>query len=209
MRRVLVTPLLHPASVLRGLEHLEPVQQAYLRRVAGYLKRGERPPIDDPSRPPPGTTLFPRLTDLTEFESGLTNGLALDIENAGSYLLCIGLTQVNVDSWEVGRTLVLPFRLRGGVRYWRSPAEHARAVEWLFRLLAREDLAKVFHFGVTHDVPLLEEMGFEVRGRLIDTAVLAHAAYLELPLGLQFNAVLYSGATPWKHALRAGAEEKE
>lgn len=209
MRKYLIAPQIHPAAVLRGQEHLEPIQELYLRRVLKCARNGTTPPISDVTKPPPRSTMLPSLRDLERFRAQVTTGVSLDIENAGPYLLCIGLTAIEWDTWGVGASLNLPFRLRGGVRYWKTYAEHLQAVGWLWDLLADPTVGKVFHFGVTHDVPMLEEMGFQVRGELIDTAVLAHTMYTELPLALQWNAVCYLWAQPWKQLLREGIEEKE
>ena len=70
--------------------------------------------------------------------------------------------------------------------------------EWLYSVLADARLGKVFHNGVVYDVPILQGIGFHVRGRLIDTMNLAHACYPELSKGLQFTATLYNWAPVWK-----------
>ena len=68
----------------------------------------------------------------------------------------------------------------------------------MYGLLAMDTITKVFHNGVVYDVPILRYLGFEVKGRLIDTLNLAHACYPELSKGLQFTATLYNWAPCWK-----------
>jgi hypothetical protein len=61
-----------------------------------------------------------------------------------------------------------------------------------------DTVAKVFHNGVVYDVPILQTLGFLVKGRLIDTMNLQHACYPELPKSLQFCATLYLWSPCWK-----------
>ena len=200
-----VNPILHPGAVVRGQWSREPCQETYLRRL-GQLVKGEIPmPETDISQPPPNTVLFPTLQDLEDFLKPLTEGefdaVSIDIENAGPHIICVGFTQCSLrglgDS-NIGSTICLRFRRRGGGLYWRTHQELVSAVRWLFSILALDSIAKIFHGGVVYDVPVLQGLGFKVRGRLIDTMNLAHACYPELPKGLQFTATLYNWAPAWK-----------
>lgn len=66
----------------------------------------------------------------------------------------------------------------------------------------------MFHNGVSHDVPILEELGFEVQGRLLDTMFLSHVAYPEAPKGLQHCATLHLWAPVWKSLTEETDEEE-
>jgi hypothetical protein len=207
-----VTPLLHPSAVLRGRWPEEAAQIAYLQRVVTRIQDHIYPEIIDYNLPPPRGVLFPNLRALDKFKDGLDQipkpCLSLDIENAGQHLLCIGLWILDLESMELGPGLCLPFRLQGGGNYW-SDQDHPKAVEWLYDRLADPKVAKLFHNGVTHDVPMLEDMGFEVGGELLDTMVLAHHLYPEMRKGLQYLATLYLGAGVWKSLTDAkDAEDK-
>lgn len=194
-------PLQHPASISRGQFHREPAQRTYLKWLFQVVRGEETPPRWDVERPPPGTNLFPSAEALEgfhrELELGEFDAVSCDLENAGPHILCFGLTQVDLRSGRLGRTVVPRVRRRGGRLYHQRPVEFELMIYWVDRILAGP-WAKVFHNGVTHDVPILEEVGFRVEGRLVDTMVLAHTAYPESPQGLQHLATLHLHAPVWK-----------
>lgn len=197
-----VVPIIHPAAILRGRWADSDPQVAYLRRVAEFLRGEFTPhPIED-EVPPPGGRLLPQLAHLAEFDrlaqSLDWDALSIDLENAGQYITLVGLTLFNVHSGVIGPSLSLPWRVRFGHRYWQHRADHDRAVEYLGRWLADPRTIKVFHNGVVHDVPLLENHGFEVAGELWDTMVMQHYCYPELRKGLQYCSTLYFGSSVWK-----------
>jgi hypothetical protein len=204
-------PIVHPAAIMRGQWHKEPAQLVAMERVAHALKSGG-PTSFDPSAPPPRSVLFPSLKNLAEFyESTKAEGwdaLSHDLENAGPHIICDGMTQLKLDTGEVGRSLCLRFRRQGGGLYWTDWQSHLAAVTWLWWVLADPGVAKVFHNGVTHDVPILEELGFTVNGRLIDTLILAHTAYSEMPKSLQFCATFWNGSPVWKSLVDEADEEE-
>jgi hypothetical protein len=198
----LVNPIQHPDKIVKGQWPLEPCQETYLRRL-GKLVKDELPmPETDITKPPPNSILFPTLGDLEEFikplEKGEFDAVSIDIENAGPHIICIGFTQLWLEHGTVGTSLCLRFRRRGGGLYWKTRRELRAAVAWLFVLLSMDSIAKVFHNGVVYDVPILQRLGFKVRGRLIDTINLQHACYPEMPKSLQFCSTLYLWSGCWK-----------
>lgn len=199
---VWIVPITHPASLFRGQWHKEPLQQITLDRVAEYLKTGEEPQPWDINLPPLGANLFPTLEELNEFYRETTEGpwdaLAHDLENAGPHIICDGMCQLNIETGAVGRSVCLRFRVKGGDLYWPDWDSHTKACEFLHRVLSDTEVAKVFHNGVTHDVPILEALGFRVHGRLLDTMILMHTAYSELPKGLQYTATFFNQSPVWK-----------
>ena len=204
----LIMPIQHPGAIVRGQWSKEPCQETYLRRLWKLVK-GEIPMPDiDVSRPPPNSKLFPNLTDLREFTRELEDydAVSVDIENAGPHVICIGFTAVSLRTGTTGTTICVRFRQRGGGLYWKSRQELLSVVEWLYDLLDMDKVAKVFHNGVVYDVPILQGLGFRVRGRLIDTMNLAHACYPEMPKGLQFCATLYLWSPCWKLLTEEGDE---
>ena len=205
----LVNPILHPGAVVRGLWPKEPCQEVYLRRLKELVDGKREIPDIDITRPPPRSNLFPTIEDLREFTRGFEeeyDAVSIDIENAGPHIICIGCTAFITSGVDIGSTVCCRFRRRGGGLYWKSRRELVDAVGWLFQLLNRDDIAKAFHNGVVYDVPILQGLGFEVRGRLIDTLNLAHACYPELSKGLQFTATLYNWAPCWKRLTEEGDE---
>lgn len=198
----LVNPIQHPGAIVRGLWSREPCQETYLRRLNKFV-RGEIPlPDIDVSKPPPRSNLFPTIEDLRNFSRQFIaeeyDAVSIDIENAGPHIICVGFTNLSIVSGRIGSTVCVRFRRRGGLPYWKTRRELLDIVGWMYGILADPRLAKVFHNGVVYDVPILKGLGFEVRGRLIDTLNLAHACYPELSKGLQFTATLYNWAPCWK-----------
>ena len=215
-----VLPIIHPASIVRGRWHEEPAQIVYLKRLASILRGENTPPVDDVDSPPPNTLLWPSLTTLKEFNDELTqeidelyglywNTLSVDIESAGPFVTLIGITALSTTRGEVGPTLSLPFRIQHGQNYWPTWEDHLSATTYLYSWLANPELDKVFHNGITYDVPILEEHGFIVLGELWDTMVMQHYMYPEMRKGLQYCATLYTGALYWKGMLDPDKDEAE
>ena len=210
---VLINPIQHPGAVVRGAWQKEPCQETYLRRLGLWLKGKVETPEIDVDQAPPDSILFPTVDDLywftqSQFDNAQLSAVSIDIENAGSHIICIGCTALSLETGEIGWSVCARFRRRGGGLWWKSNRDLLGAIEWLYDLLQREEVAKVFHNGVVYDVPILEELGFTVRGRLIDTLNLAHCAYPELSKGLQFCATLYLWSPCWK-LLSDEADEAE
>ena len=197
----LVNPIQHPGAIVRGLWSREPCQETYLRRLKELTDGKRELPDIDISKPPPNSNLFPTIKDLWEFSRGFEeeyDAVSIDIENAGPHIICIGCTQLSLADGRTGDTTCCRYRRRGGGLYWKTRRELVAAVDWLYDLLSMDSVAKIFHNGVVYDVPILQGLGFKVRGRLIDTLNLAHACYPELSKGLQFTATLYNWAPCWK-----------
>ncbi len=205
----LVNPILHPGAVVRGLWAKEPCQEVYLRRLKELTDGKREMPDIDITQPPPRSNLFPTIDDLWEFSRGFEeeyDAVSIDIENAGPHIICVGFTALSLDTGMVGDTTCLRYRRRGGGLYYKSRKELLDVVSWMWTLLSMDTIAKIFHNGVVYDVPILQGLGFEVHGRLIDTLNLAHACYPELSKGLQFTATLYNWAPCWKRLTEEGDE---
>jgi hypothetical protein len=152
----------------------------------------------DITKPPPNSVLFPTLEDLARFDKQLRlfgSGLVIDLETAGPHIICAGLGVATPQG--MGLKVCLRFRTKGGGLYWSWP-DHLKATEWLAKWLADDTIAKIFHYGVGFDVRVLEDLGFEVNGRIIDTMGMAHTAYSEAPKGLQWLATTWLGTPRWK-----------
>jgi len=135
--------------------------------------------------------------------------ISCDIESAGTHIICIGLTQLCLPSGKIGRTICVWFRKRGGDCWWPSDGSDLRhIVGSLFVLFRDPGVGWVFHNGVTFDVPILEEIGFDIQGDLLDTLVLQHTAYSEMQKGLAFCATLWLWSKNWKVAIKDEEDEK-
>ena len=209
---VYINPILHPSGIIRGRWSLEPCQIKYLTRINKCIREQSPPPLVDINLPPPRCELFPTPVQIAGFVSETQGGewdtIGVDIENAGRFIICIGITQLSLDTGEIGRTVVVRFRRRGGKLWWSNDGDLGMVVESCDDLLGDPDIGMVFHNGTTHDVPILEEVGFRVRGRLIDTMLLAHTAWSEIPKSLQFTSTLHIWAPVWKLLTETGDEEE-
>ena len=198
-----ITPLKHPAAIMRGQWSSQPVQVAYLQRLAAM----PNPILVDVSKPPPGCLTAPTLGELRAFveevEAAAPCDVVFDIENAGPQLICCGmlilrsthLLDISQDS--LMRGVCFRVRRQGGGLWWAG-IQHNEAMALMRRVLGNEKVRKVGHFIVQHDIPLLEDAGFPVRGPILDTSVLLHAVHSEMRKGLQFAATLFCGAPRWK-----------
>lgn len=206
------TPLLHPRLIAQGQWAKEPAQKRYLERFVEGARAGTlASSLVDTNQPPPGAILRPTLTDLdtwlTEVRAEGYDALSHDLENAGRYIICDGITPLHLASGRVGRTLCLRFRGRGGKRYWSSWSDHRASVCWLGGVLRDSSLASVFHNGVGHDIRILEAHGFIVAGDIYDTMIMQFTAYSELQKGLAYCATLYNWTPFWKGMLDLEDEE--
>lgn len=195
-----VVPFIGPDDIRKGRWSEGPAQVAYFERAV-RLCRGQSVEIPDVTRPPPGSLLRPTLRTLAQFDREIPNwpALSIDIENAGHFITLLGITLFSPAA--VGSTLSLPFRSQHGLDYWQTWPEHLQAVGYLYRWLADPRTTKVFHNGVAHDVPILEETGFIVNGPLDDTMVQVHWCYPEMKKSLVYNAIMYCGFPNWKTLL--------
>lgn len=220
--KVWITPILSPDSIRKGQWQKEQPQKTYLRRVKQVLNRGDESyPEMDINSPPPRTTLFPTPEEIEDFVEETLDGklrpvqnarwthISCDIESAGTHIICIGLTQLCLPSGKIGRTICVWFRKRGGDCWWDSDNINLRhIVGSLFVLFRDPSVGWVFHNGVTFDVPILEEIGFDIQGDLLDTLVLQHTAYSEMQKGLAFCATLWLWSKNWKVAIKEEEDEK-
>ena len=194
-----IIPLMHPSAIVRGRWELGPVQEIFIKRIIEHSFNNTEPKLQDPTQPPPNTNLYPTISDTEKFveEVKAAGAFALDIEEAGMHIICVGMTALDLQTEQIGTTICLRFRNQGGGLYWKNWNEHYRAVELLQELL-KSPVSKVFQNGITFDVPELIDLGFEVNGPYIDTMHLAHTAYCELPKSLQFLSTLYLESPVWK-----------
>jgi len=227
--QVWVTPILSPESIRKGQWQKEQPQKTYLRRVKQVINKGDESyPLMDINSPPPRTTLFPTKEEIRDFVEETLDGkvrihtartrqtkdfvwthISCDIESAGTHIICIGLTQLSLPSGEIGRTICVWFRRRGGSCWWDNDSDSLQhIVGSLFVLFRDPNVGWVFHNGVTFDVPILEEIGFEIEGELLDTLVLQHTAYSEMQKGLAFCATLWLWSANWKVAIKEEEDEK-
>jgi hypothetical protein len=191
---------LHPAYIARGAWAEEPAQEEFVRR-AKRLAAGDAVEPDNVDLPPPDAILEPSMADLQRWRAGVdAEGATFDVECAGDVLICIGFTRM-VDLAYV----CVRFRRRGARPAGPEHILEARA-RWVYEVLANPAIPVIPHNGVAFDAPMLERVGFTVAGLVDDTMLMAHVAYPELPRGLQYRAILHSGASAWKRLVSTDDE---
>lgn len=187
-------PILHPAYIQRGQWAQEPAQIIHLSTARGILEKGTFPVVDIHT-PPKGTILRPTQAQVREFvtDPDCKFGVAVDIETAGDYLVCLGLCRIR-DL----QTIVIPFRTFGAAQYWSYP-DLVKVTSDLYDFFADPSIGKVFQNGQGFDIPYLHKMGFVVEGYSFDTMLAQHVLYPEMPKDLEFLATLYLNYPRWKH----------
>jgi len=208
-----VTPLIHPQTIRAGQYSKEPAQQVYLDRLVRNEKAGLSPKRWNTTEAPEGSYLYPSLRQLDEwwdeFKEGGYDAISHDLETAGQFIICDGLTPIQLGSGRIGRSLCLRFRGVGGSRWWANHADHARAVEWFAKVLGDPVITFVGHNVVGFDIPILLEHGFEIPGEILDTMVLQSRAYPEFQKGLQFCSTLFLWAPAWKRMVKVEDDGSE
>lgn len=188
-----IVPILHPAYLLRGKWGEGPAQVLALRRAWRVASEGYKGA--DVTRPPPGASVDPTVEELEKWTQEVLENpstLAVDIECAGSSLMCVGFCRTSDFSSTVFR-----FLRKGGQRaYLTGDAEQAHAL--CARLLASPSIPLVFHNGQNFDIPYLEAQGFEVQGYSFDTMLGHFVAWPEVPKGLAYLAKIHLGIPSWK-----------
>lgn len=189
-------PLVHPAAIVRGLWEYDHVQVHNLERAREFVEHGHH---TQPAYPEP--ILFPTLDELRTFLVGpVDDGVAIDIETAGAYIICVGLTRL-ADLAHVA----CRFLTRGGTLYWNPWTDFYTATELLYDFLA-SPVPKWFHNGQAFDVPHLESLGFTVAEPILDTMLAHKTALAGLPAGLQFCATYHLGMPVWKDMVNEDEE---
>jgi hypothetical protein len=164
-------PTIHPAALMR-----DPTLTGV---VINDLVRA-REESENPQPLPPCSC----LTQIGSFGDG---PIAIDIETAGSRLLCIGFCQTDPVVYVVDADTIL-----GNMDYYQR----------LF-----EEHLLIFHNGL-FDVSFLEKLGFTIP-HWVDTMLLHHTTYSELPHSLAFVASVYTRMPYWKWMAHADEEEVE
>jgi DNA polymerase len=205
-REVRVVPLVHPAAIIRGSWAHDPAQPLFLRRAWEIARAEQPPPLLDVSVPPPGGQIAKTVHEVARFLGEILidkAAVACDIEGTGGILIGIGFARL--DTLEA---MYVPFRNKAAP-FWSSEEDTRCAAEWVDRVLASEQIAKVFHNGSSFDLPFLEEIGFVVNNYADDTMVRAWATYHESVKDLQSLGILYAGLPAWKHLSNVGDEGDE
>lgn len=176
-----------------------------MRFVSRYLRQafrdeGERLQVPEVWSPPPNANIYPTPEQVEEFAREVLaweHMIAIDIESAGQFLICIGLTAINRETLAPGNTIVVRFRGQGA-KLWGTPEDRRRNLVALLSLLENPEVIKVFQNGITFDVPELQDLGINIVGPYFDTMHMAHTAYPEMPKSLQFLSTLHLAMPVWK-----------
>lgn len=176
-----VIPTYHPAYVLRQYEHL-----CVFQTDLGRIKSDSEFP--ELSIPPTDLIINPPDEDLQQYLPRLRAGpvLAYDIETVSNRLFCVGFA---VDpSWVVTVTVDTPYRRE------------------FCRELLESEVPKLAQNGLFDRTFLTTHTDIQVRGYARDTMVAQHAAYPELPKGLDFLGSIYTREPYFKDEGKAWKE---
>jgi hypothetical protein len=213
---VSICPIQHPLAILRGQTELEPIILEYLTHVKDY-HIGTSVEIIDCYDPPEGALLYPSLREIeTYLSTNMELGASVDIEAAGPHIICVGLCRLS-DLIPI----VIRFRCKGGGLWDSSFKTIYKKVELLDKFFSNSNIPKIFHFGVSYDIPELTlvgfadgtAFGFNVRGAFtapVPDTLLAQATALPgLPKDLATCAKMHLGFANWKHLVNEDDEMGE
>jgi uracil-DNA glycosylase family 4 len=202
---------LHPSAILRSLGTVKHPDSG-LWALAGHI--GKQALI--------GKDKYAVIEDsdvLTElYDVRRARELLLQLEeNAGSwkYLACDTETHTNKPA--PFSALNAPFALLRCIGF--ATPDFAVSVAWRLvedggvyavvrRLLARTDLAKVFH-NLTYDLTVLSSYGFLIKGPLHDSMLQHHALFPGAYHRLQVASGYFTTTSSWKSEYRAGDDSME
>ena len=203
MTRHYITPIMHPKDIVRGQWSLELGQERTLQRI----RKNPEPEVQDVNQPPKGSIPFPTLGEISRFGREVVGlrepAVSLDLETVGDdWIICAGLTAVDLVDCSLGSSVCIHFRVQGGGLYYDRRDDFVRVVGYLSNLLVDSNIAIITHNGALFDIPILERLGFQVNGRLIDTLGIMHCCFSEMPKTLQFTCTFWNGTGVWKTMLK-------
>lgn len=197
-------PTYHPAYVLRVYE-ARPIVELDLRRVV------EESLSIHTLLPRVNFTTRPTCNQVLQYLEKRPKRIAFDIETTQNFVRCLGLSDAigsaicipfvrNATQPKIGST-ILPFLAEGygsnsarvglNWNYWSEEEEREilNATQKLFEIKDIEFVAQNAPFDTT---VLESQLGLQVRGRILDTMLMHHCVYPELPKGLDFLASIYT-----------------
>lgn len=185
---------------MRGRWAMSPIMIILLKRAQELAEGRSQLPIAS-EEAPPNCNLDPTVEEIDEWwqRYGRTEGAAVDIECAGSHLVCVGLCSLISE-----RYICVRFRNRGGTVHDVGSIRERTSI--LYKILVDYETAKIFHNGQSFDIPYLEDIGFVINGYEDDTMLMAHLTYAEHPKRLEFLASVYADMPSWKHLVKVEDE---
>jgi len=188
-----VIPTYHPAFVLR-MYNKRAILELDLKRV---LEESETKTLDLPERE---FILEPSIDQVLSFLSERNGRISFDIETSGDRVRCLALassptrvlsipfmrTQYSLST--KGRTLL---KTEASGSYWTESEEEQIlvALDQMFRDKEVEKIAQNFPFDASF---LAREFGFEIENLYMDTMVVQHCCYSQLPKSLDFLCSIYT-----------------
>lgn len=177
-----ILPIVHPSFVARGNPEFWGITVFDLIRAQEEARSRE---YDDPMLRIK-MELFPTHHKvLSTIQHIIDNNLpfAFDLETIGDIqninIMCLGLAWSNTDS------LVIPLLRRGGYEYWPDKQTEDKVWHAIMQLMDSTCI-KITQNGFTFDVPIMLDLGVDVREPLVDTLVAHHVVATELPHSLEF-----------------------
>jgi len=184
-----LTTSFHPSAVLRGDGQNADILSADLGKAARWAKEGPETWFD-------AWELAPRPERLSTLMTGWAQRgmIACDLETFGVNRWTCDVRMLGLGDWSMA--VIIPWGDMANLYY--SRAEQEDVVELLRWWFSHPDLGVVMH-NKSFDHPILERMGFELRGRVECTMTAHHSLYSKGVLhGLDDVGQQYFDVPPWK-----------
>jgi len=214
---------LHPAALLRS-QKMQICVLRDLKKLVRIQKEGPTliPKCERLGTGYPRASLYPTLEDVATF-FGFMTGQRMSVDFEATFageIWCMGLWPV--DTWLDEQGLCIPFRCRGGSRYW-STEEERQVLGLVKEFLEDPTSRKVgqnwvgFDGGYsddgwdeTHYALTRRAWGVRPRGLDIDTMVAHHCVWPELPHSLAHQASMDTDLPAYKEEVHQteGTEEE-
>lgn len=194
-----VIPTFHPSAVGREWS-FRPAAICDLRRV---LENASFPEIRRTSRELVTARNFDLAIQLLEDIKRGAEYVAFDIETEADQITCIGFAPSHRPNWAV----CIPFWFGASGSLWTEDQEY---VLWshIRDILQSERIKKVAHNG-SYDIEVLDRtVGLNVRCYDLDTMLMFHTLYPELPQALAFVVSLYTDHPYYKYQRKTASMDE-
>lgn len=200
-----MVPTMHPAALLRSMKMQHAVIEDLKKAVRIHKEGGRRfiPREERDHGDMPMWATHPSVDDVRRFVQQYHRArLAADFEATLRRVpYCVAFWPV--DTWLDAQGICIPFRCKGGARYWQRDEE--KEVLELIRPIFEDPHWPVWGQNFAgYDVTLVRDFGWECRSEIDDnpveqdTMVSHHEVFPELPHSLAFQSSEVTDLGPYK-----------
>jgi len=135
--------------------------------------------------------------------------LVIDLETIGInparlHIRCVGI------AWSKEDAICIPFLRQGGYPWWTYAEEELEAWKAVIKLVTDPRHTIITQNGFAFDFAVLEAKGIPVlrsNPNLVDTLIMQHGLYAELPKSLEFLTSVYTNRPSYKAEMKALKDE--